>query len=140
MSVVPAVILLPSVSSTLVASLRRKSERGEVVPPVWIRLVVRELSRCSLRVSSLSPRERDTAADLLDWYLACGGDCVDESWLVLYRDFERGSRMTSALLDYYASHVAELSPNELDAVVDVAEIFCADTGIFHDSWSAFYKR
>lgn len=138
-----SVMLLPSISETLVASLRRKSAMGLKVHLVWRRIVRNELIRCSRDVDMLLPRERAAACDLLDWYISAVDSLdvdISETWLCLYRsDEERQRRVMSSLLNWYCRHLSGLSPHDRDTLIDMAEDYFAATGEFRDEWRSIYN-
>lgn len=126
---------------SLLSSLNRKLEHGEVPGRVWARLVRRELNRCAREVDGLSVLERDCACQLLDWYIGnVDGVAPDDRWFSLYRsDYERELRTSAALLDWYCRRLSSLNHFERNVLIDIAEDYLAETGEFRDSWKSIYE-
>lgn len=116
----------------------------ESVGLLWRRIAQDELSRCSRRFDVLSADERDSACNLLDWYIANFGDddSVLDSWLLLYRsDNERLLRTSASLLDWYSARVKKLSLRRYSQVWDLADWFFDTYGYCKPEWSqALHNR
>lgn len=130
--------LIPQVSDTLIKILLRKRERGQSVGLVWRRLVRDEIQRAAANVDCLTPRERDDACRLLDWYCAAFADDCLEKWFVLYRPAERERRSWRAIFYYFSRHVDKLTPLERNRLIEVLDEYFNQHGEFDSAWSAIY--
>lgn len=134
----PARPLIPQVSETLIQCLLNKRDFGRPVAPVWRRLVRDEIQRAAANVDCLTPRERDDAARLLDWYVAAFADDCDEAWFTIYRSDQRERRSWRAIFFYYSRHVDELTPLERNRLIEVLDDYFNTHGEFYSVWSALY--